>query len=131
MSTLPGAPQLAQVHGTLMLEGQALDALARRFGTPLFVYSRAAMREAAAAYQCALEGRRHLLCYAMKANSNLAVLQVFAEMGCGFDIVSGGELARVLAIGASASKIVFSGVGRRCKPACAASTSRAPLSWTC
>jgi len=112
MSTLPGAPQLAQVHGTLMLEGQALDALARRFGTPLFVYSRAAMREAAAAYQCALEGRRHLLCYAMKANSNLAVLQVFAEMGCGFDIVSGGELARVLAIGASASKIVFSGVGK-------------------
>jgi len=112
MSTLPGAPQLAQVHGTLMLEGQALDALARRFGTPLFVYSRAAMREAAAAYQRALEGRRHLLCYAMKANSNLAVLQVFAEMGCGFDIVSGGELARVLAIGASASKIVFSGVGK-------------------
>ena len=112
MSPLPGAPHLARVNGALKLEGQSLDALARRFGTPLFVYSRAAMQEAAAAYQSALVGRQHLLCYAMKANSNLAVLQVFAEMGCGFDIVSGGELARVLAIGAPASKIVFSGVGK-------------------
>jgi diaminopimelate decarboxylase len=109
---LPGAPYLARVQGTLQLEGHSLDALARRFGTPLFVYSRASMREAAAAYQRALKGRRHLLCYAMKANSNLAVLQVFAEAGCGFDIVSGGELARALAIGASPSKIVFSGVGK-------------------
>ena len=112
MSPLPGAPHLARVNGVLELEGQSLDALARRFGTPLFVYSRAAMQEAAAAYQRALVGRQHLLCYAMKANSNLAVLQVFAEMGCGFDIVSGGELARVLAVGAPASKIVFSGVGK-------------------
>ena len=112
MSALPGAPFLARANGALTLEGHALDALARQFGTPLFVYSRAAMREAAAAYQRALEGRKHLLCYAMKANSNLAVLQVFADMGCGFDIVSGGELARVLAIGAPASKIVFSGVGK-------------------
>ena len=112
MSPLPGAPHLARVNGALELEGQSLDALARRFGTPLFVYSRAAMQEAAAAYQRALVGRQHLLCYAMKANSNLAVLQVFAEMGCGFDIVSGGELARVLAVGAPASKIVFSGVGK-------------------
>ena len=112
MSALPGAPFLARANGALTLEGHALDALARQFGTPLFVYSRAAMCEAAAAYQRALEGRKHLLCYAMKANSNLAVLQVFADMGCGFDIVSGGELARVLAIGAPASKIVFSGVGK-------------------
>jgi len=112
MSALPGAPQLARVGAALTLEGHALDDLAQRFGTPLFVYSRDAMREAASAYQRALEGRRHLLCYAMKANSNLAVLQVFAEMGCGFDIVSGGELARVLAIGAPASKVVFSGVGK-------------------
>ena len=112
MSNLPGAPHLARVQGALQLEGHDLDALARRFGTPLFVYSRASMHAAASAYQRALAGRKHLLCYAMKANSNLAVLQVFAQMGCGFDIVSGGELARALAIGASASKIVFSGVGK-------------------
>jgi diaminopimelate decarboxylase len=76
------------------------------------VYSRAAMRDALAAYQRALQGRRHLVCYAMKANSNLAVLQTFAQAGCGFDIVSGGELERVLAAGGSASRVVFSGVGK-------------------
>jgi diaminopimelate decarboxylase len=111
-AVLPGSPHLERVNGALMLEGHDLDALARRFGTPLYVYSRAAMQAACRAYQTALEGRRHLLCYAMKANSNLAVLQVFARMGCGFDIVSGGELARVLAAGAPASKVVFSGVGK-------------------
>eukprot|EP01036_Dinobryon_divergens_P052515 gene52515-70215_t len=70
------------------------------------------MRAAVADYQRALAGRPHLLCYAMKANSNLAVLQTFAEAGCGFDIVSGGELLRVLAAGGEASKVVFSGVGK-------------------
>ena len=87
----------------LRLEGHALADLARRFGTPLYVYSRA--RHAARrsqAYQRALRGRPHLVCYAMKANSSLAVLQTFAQAGCGFDIVSGGELARVLAAGGDA-----------------------------
>jgi diaminopimelate decarboxylase len=110
--TLPGAPFLAREAGELRLEGHSLAALARRFGTPLFVYSRAAMRAALAPYQRALGGRPHLLCYAMKANSNLAVLQTFAEAGCGFDIVSGGELERVLAAGGDPSRVVFSGVGK-------------------
>jgi diaminopimelate decarboxylase len=70
------------------------------------------MLDALAAYQCALAGRPHLVCYAMKANSTLAVLQTFAAAGCGFDIVSGGELARVLAAGGSAARVVFSGVGK-------------------
>ena len=109
---LPGAPQLARVGGELQFEGHALATLARQFGTPLYVYSRSAMRDAVASYTQALAGRRHLVCYAMKANSSLAVLQTFAQAGCGFDIVSGGELARVLAIGGDPGKIVFSGVGK-------------------
>ena len=110
--TLPGAPYLARDGAELKLEGHALAELARRFGTPLYVYSRRAMLAALDAYQRALRGRRHLVCYAMKANSNLAVLQTFAEAGCGFDIVSGGELARVLAAGGDPSRVVFSGVGK-------------------
>ena len=109
---LPGAPHLERRDGRLCLDGHDLQALARRFGTPLFVYSRAAMRGAAAAYERALAGRPHLLCYAMKANSSLAVLQTFAQAGLGFDIVSGGELARVRAAGGDPAKIVFSGVGK-------------------
>jgi diaminopimelate decarboxylase len=109
---LPGAPYLSREDGALRLEGHDLAALAQRFGSPLYVYSRAAMLSALAAYQRALQGRRHLVCYAMKANSTLAVLQTFAQAGCGFDIVSGGELARALAAGAEAGKIVFSGVGK-------------------
>jgi diaminopimelate decarboxylase len=110
---LPGAPFLARgAAGVLRLEGHALPELAARFGTPLFVYSRASMLAALGAYQRALEGRRHLICYAMKANSNLAVLQTFVRAGCGLDIVSGGELARALAAGAAPSRVVFSGVGK-------------------
>ena len=109
---LPGAPFLERSEGRLCLQGHDLDALARRFGTPLYVYSRDSMLAAAAAYERALAGRPHLLCYAMKANSSLAVLQTFAHAGLGFDIVSGGELARVLAAGGDPSKIVFSGVGK-------------------
>jgi diaminopimelate decarboxylase len=112
VSALPGAPQLARTADGLTLEGHLLDALARHYGTPLYVYSREAMRAALAAYQRALVGRRHLICYAMKANSNLAVLQTFAQAGCGFDIVSGGELQRALAVGAHPDRIVFSGVGK-------------------
>jgi len=109
---LPGSPHIAYRGDTLFVEGLALAALADEFGSPLYVYSRTAMREALSSWQCALAGRDHLVCYAMKANSSLAVLQTFAEAGCGFDIVSGGELERVLAIGADPATIVFSGVGK-------------------
>jgi diaminopimelate decarboxylase len=109
---LPGAPHLAYCDDTLTLDGCGLPDLAERFGTPLYVYSRTAMLASLAAYQSALEGRAHLVCFAVKANSSLAVLQTFAQAGCGFDIVSGGELARVLAAGADPSKVVFSGVGK-------------------
>jgi len=109
---LPGAPHIAYHNGELFIEGCALSALAAEHGTPLYVYSRGAMLEALASYQRALVGRNHLICYAMKANSSLAVLQTFAAAGCGFDIVSGGELERVLAVGVDASRIVFSGVGK-------------------
>lgn len=110
--TLPGSPHIAYLGQTLHMDGQALPVLAQRFGTPLYVYSCAAMLAALAPYQRALAGRPHLICYAMKANANLAVLQTFAQAGCGFDIVSGGELARVLAAGAQAAQVVFSGVGK-------------------
>ena len=110
--TLPGSPHVAYRGDTLFIENCSLADLAARYGTPLFVYSRTAMLAAAGAYQRALTGRDHLVCYAMKANSSLAVLQAFAEAGCGFDIVSGGELARALAVGADPNKIVFSGVGK-------------------
>ena len=110
--TLPGAPWLQRRGRSLWLEQVELEALARTHGTPLYVYSRAAMRAAAAGYRRALDGRPHLLCYAMKANSNLAVLQTLAAEGCGFDIVSAGELERVLAAGGDPARVVFSGVGK-------------------
>ena len=110
--TLPGSPHIAYRDDSLFIEGCAVADLARQFGTPLYVYSRSGMLEALAAYQRALLGRDHLVCYAMKANSSLAVLQTLAQAGCGFDIVSGGELERGLAAGIPASKIVFSGVGK-------------------
>lgn len=112
-TSLPGAPHLQRRGADLWLDGCRLADLAAEFGTPLYAYSRNAMRDAAAAYQRALAGRPHLLCYAMKANSNLAVLQTFADLGLGFDIVSAGELARVLAAGGDPAKVVFSGVGKR------------------
>jgi diaminopimelate decarboxylase len=110
--TLPGAPWLVRHGRELWLDGCSLEALASEFGTPLYVYSRRAMRDALAAYQRALAGRDHLICYAMKANSTLAVLQTFAAAGCGFDIVSTGELERVIAAGGDPAKTVFSGVGK-------------------
>jgi diaminopimelate decarboxylase len=94
------------------MEGVKLQDVAAQFGTPVFAYSKAAMLSALAAYQRGFAGRKAQICYAMKANSNLAVLQVFAQAGCGFDIVSGGELARVLAAGGTPEKIIFSGVGK-------------------
>jgi len=110
--TLPGSPFLAWQGPDLCLDGVNLRELARKHGSPLYVYSRKAMLAALAPYQQALQGRAHLICYAVKANSNLAVLQTFAQAGCGFDIVSSGELARVLAAGGEAGKVVFSGVGK-------------------
>ncbi len=113
LDPLPGAPHLARHGADLYLDGVRLADLAAEFGTPLYVYARSAMRDAAAAYQRALAGRPHLLCYAMKANSSLAVLKTFADLGLGFDIVSAGELARVMAAGGDPAKVVFSGVGKR------------------
>ena len=99
-------------NGTLCAEQVPLDELARRFGTPCYVYSRTAIELAYAAYSSALAGRNALICYSVKANPNLAVLALMARLGAGFDIVSGGELARVLAAGGDPGKTLFSGVGK-------------------
>jgi diaminopimelate decarboxylase len=114
MSTnlLPGGPHLHYRGEELFVEEVRLADLARAHGTPLFVYSRAAMLSALAAYQRGFAGRKARVFYALKANSSLAILQVFARAGCGFDIVSGGELERVLAAGARGADIIFSGVGK-------------------
>ena len=111
-ATLPGHPHIAYQGGALHIEGVRVDNLASAHGTPLFVYSQAAMQDALAAYQRGFAGRKLHVCYAMKANSSLAILQFFAQQGCGFDIVSGGELERVLAAGGDAGKVIFSGVGK-------------------
>lgn len=108
---LPGGG-FARRNRALFCEDVAVADLAARFGTPLYVYSRAAITAAYRGYADALRGRNALVCYAMKANSNLAVLDVLARLGAGFDIVSGGELARVLAAGGNAQRTVFSGVGK-------------------
>lgn len=99
--------------GALHLEGVALAAVAERFGTPCYAYSRAAIEAAYRAYDVAFGDRPHRVCYAVKANSNLAVLNLLARLGAGFDVVSGGELAHVLRAGGQASRVVFSGVGKR------------------
>lgn len=99
-------------HGELRCEGVALAAIARALGTPTYVYSSAALTANYRAYAAALAGTDHLICYAVKANSNLAVLNLLARLGSGFDIVSSGELARVLAAGGDPAKVVFSGVGK-------------------
>ncbi len=109
---LPGHPHIAYRDDALFIEDCALSDLARQHGTPLYVYSKASMLDALAAYQRGFAGRKVQICYAMKANSSLAVLQLFARQGCGFDIVSGGELQRVLAAGGDPRKIIFSGVGK-------------------
>ena len=109
---LPGQPHIAYRGDALVAENVRLADLARAHGTPLFVYSRAAMLDALAAYQRGFAGRQAQICYAMKANSSLGVLQVFAQAGCGFDIVSGGELERVIAAGGDVGKVIFSGVGK-------------------
>ena len=97
---------------SLYCEDVAIATLAETYGTPLYVYSRATLERHWHAFDSALAGRDHLVCYAVKANSNLAVLNVLARLGSGFDIVSGGELQRVLRAGGDPDKIVFSGVGK-------------------
>ena len=111
-SYLPGQPHFHYRDDALWVEAVRLSELARDFGTPLFVYSRAAMLGSLAAYQRGFAGRDAQICYALKANSSLGVLQVFAQAGCGFDIVSGGELERVIAAGGACAKVIFSGVGK-------------------
>ncbi|MDD2049427.1 diaminopimelate decarboxylase [Pseudomonas putida] len=98
--------------GQLFAEGVALSAIAERFGTPTYVYSRAHIEAQYRSYTDALQGVSHLVCFAVKANSNLGVLNLLARLGAGFDIVSGGELERVLAAGGRADRVVFSGVGK-------------------
>ncbi|OQX47341.1 MAG: diaminopimelate decarboxylase, partial [Candidatus Sedimenticola endophacoides] len=97
----------------LYAEEVPLARVAERFGTPCYVYSRATLERHWHAFDDAFRGRPHLICYAVKANSNLAVLNLFARLGSGFDIVSQGELERVLAAGGDPGKVVFSGVGKR------------------
>ncbi|WP_027848231.1 diaminopimelate decarboxylase [Marinospirillum minutulum] len=97
----------------LYAEDLAVQQLAQEFGTPLYVYSRASLEERYQAYAEPLAGRPHLICYAVKANSNLGVLNVLARLGAGFDIVSAGELERVLAAGGDPARVVFSGVGKQ------------------
>ena len=112
LAALPGHPFTAYRDDALYIENVAVAGLAEAYGTPLFVYSKASMLSALAAYQRGFAGRDAQICYAMKANSSLGVLQVFAQAGCGFDIVSGGELERVLAAGGDRRKVIFSGVGK-------------------
>ena len=105
------------VNGSdLMMEEISLNDVAERFGTPCFVYSKAALTTAFQrldnALRAARKNRPYLICYAVKANSNLSVLSLFAKLGAGFDIVSGGELKRALMVGGEAQKIVFSGLGK-------------------
>ena len=102
----------SRAEGVLQVEGVSAVSLAEQFGTPLYVYSRSALTDAYKAYADACNGRRATIHVAVKANSNLAVLNVFARLGAGFDIVSSGELARVLAAGGKAENTVFSGVGK-------------------
>lgn len=99
--------------GELCAEQAPLSAIAERYGTPCFVYSRAALVHSFESFDRPFGNRPHLVCYAAKANSSLAILDLFARLGSGFDIVSGGELERVIAAGGDPGKVVFSGVGKR------------------
>ena len=109
---MSGFPSFSYRNAKLCVESVALDRIAEEFGTPCYVYSRAALTAAYREFDSAFAGRDHLVCYAVKANSNIAVLNLFARLGSGFDIVSGGELQRVLNAGGNPQKVVFSGVGK-------------------
>ena len=109
---MPIATPFTRRAGALHVEDVALDALARDYGTPLYVYSAGAIEARYQAFTAAFARHPHQVCYAVKANSNLAVLQLLARLGAGFDIVSGGELERVLRAGGDPARVVFSGVGK-------------------
>lgn len=109
---MSGFPFLKYSDATLFFESVSLEQISREFGTPCYVYSRAALTNSYKELDAAFSERDHLLCYAVKANPSLAVLDLFARLGSGFDIVSGGELRRVLKAGGDPQKIVFSGVGK-------------------
>ena len=104
--------QFSYQNGVLHAEGVPLTAIAEQYGTPAYVYSKAQLLDNFASYADACQGRDALVCYAMKANSNLAILDLLARRGAGFDIVSGGELLRVIAAGGDTKKVIFSGVGK-------------------
>jgi len=97
---------------SLLAEAIPVADIAQKYGTPCFIYSRATLERHYGVYQEALEGCPHLICFAVKANSNLAVINVLARLGASFDIVSGGELERVIAAGGDTSKVIFSGLGK-------------------
>ena len=113
MSSASGFDFFERRDGILHAENLPLPRIAAEFGTPCYVYSKAALTRAWHDFTAELAGRDALVCYAMKANSNLAVLNTFAKLGAGFDIVSGGELARVIAAKGDPHKVIFSGVGKR------------------
>ena len=98
--------------GRLLADGMSLDALAQQFGTPLYLYSRAQIEATFEQFRLAIKGRKATICYALKANSNLAIIDLMGRLGCGFDIVSGGELERVIAAGGDPRQVLFSGVGK-------------------
>jgi len=99
-------------HGRLSAEQVDLSEIVAQYGTPCYVYSKATLERHFRAFDAAFGQQPHLVCYSVKANSNLAVLNLLARLGAGFDIVSGGELARVLRAGGNPQKILFSGVGK-------------------
>lgn len=105
-------PQFSYRDQSLCVEAVPLQQIAETFGTPCYVYSRAALTQTYQAFDNAFGNRDHLICYAVKANSNIAILNLFAQLGSGFDIVSGGELQRVIKAGGDPKKTVFSGVGK-------------------
>jgi diaminopimelate decarboxylase len=114
MTHMP-CPQYRYENDELMCEKVSLSALAKEFGTPLYVYSKSALLDAFNVYQTILQDTPHLVCYALKANANLAIIELLAQAGAGFDIVSGGELSRVLAAGGNPHKVIYSGVGKTVK----------------
>ena len=99
-------------NNALHAENVALNQIAETFGTPCYVYSRSALTQAFERFSAGFKGTNHLVCFAVKSNPSLAILNLFAKLGAGFDIVSGGELARVIAAGGDPTKVVFSGVGK-------------------
>ncbi len=105
-------PGITRSHGVLHVESLSLTGLAERFGTPCYIYSKAAITAAFGEFEEAFAALRPLVCYAVKANGNLGILRLLASLGAGFDIVSGGELRRVLTAGGDPGKVVFSGVGK-------------------